>query len=159
MKERNGSEPEFAGAKGPFQKDTLLRKVKKIGEKAGKNIVVMNSVAVCGRDHLLSAYQHASKAFLEHRALARDFSAEFLRYLTGERQVSVAIEKGGIRDGCSMVILSEIPVDTIIGALGLERDDSLIECSEKKKNYLGINLEGIKGEDMALELTAMVALL
>lgn len=159
MKERNESEPEVAGAKGPFRKDALLQKVKKIGEKAGRNIVLINSMAVCGRDHLLSAYHHASKAFLEHRALARDFSAEFFRYLTGERQVSVAIEKGGIRDGCSMVILSEIPVDTVIGALGLERDDSLIECTEEKKNYLGINVAGIKGEDMALELTAMVALL
>lgn len=159
MKERDGHVPEFAGAKGSFRKEVLLEKVRKIEAETGKRLIPINPMAVCGRDHLLSAYLHTMDAFSEGRAVAKDFSAEFFRYLTGKRQVSVAIEKGGIAENGAVIILSEMPADRVISVLGLERDDDLIECSAEKTEYLGINGTGIKGEEMALELTAMVAVL
>jgi len=158
MRGREGAEPEMAGARGAFSPEQILGKIRQIEDEKGWKLIAANPMAVCGRDHAISAYRHTVDAFSEDRAVAKDFSAEFFRYLTGERQVSRAIEKGGLTGG-EMVLVSENPVESLIEKLGLKRDDDLIECSPEKTEYLGTGNAGIKAEEMALELVAMVAVL
>ncbi len=64
-----------------------------------------------------------------------------------------------MRDGEGVVILSELPVNEVIECLGLTREDSILECSEEKTRYLGIENPLIGGREMALEMVAMVAIL
>ncbi len=152
--ERKSLFPEIAGAKlDSLTPEALLQKIKEIKAERGVDIMVANPMAVCGREHVLSAYMHSKRSVERGDGASKELYVEFLRYLTGERQISRAMEKGGVR-GKSAVILAGCPVDYLIDMLGVERDDSFLECTEEKLRYLGI---GDKEE--ALELVAMVAIL
>ncbi len=159
MRGREKPEFDFAGAKGEVIAEEILKKAEKIRSDTGREVIPINPMAVCGSDHLVSAHYHTRKAFSEGFAVGRVFSAEFFRHLTGERQLSKAIKKGGVRDGDEVVLLSELSVKEVLEYLGLMRDDSILECSEEKARYLGIENPRIKPDEMVLELVAMVAIL
>ena len=156
MRKEGKGRPEVAGATGNMDVGELLKKVSELNAKAP--LAVANPMAVCGREHVISAYIHAKREFERGTSVSRGFSGEFLRYLTGERQISKAIEKGGIREGSGVIVVSEMPMDEILMELNLKRDDSLIPCSEEKARHLGLNCP-LPPEEMALELVAMVAIL
>ncbi len=156
MRKEGKGRPEVAGTTGKTDVEDLLRKVSELNRKG--YLGVANPMAVCGRGHAISAYMHAKREFERGTSVSREFSGEFLRYLTGERQISKAIEKGGIREGSGVIVVSEMPVDEILMELNLKRDDSLIPCSEEKARHLGLNCP-LPPEEMALELVAMVAIL
>jgi KEOPS complex subunit Cgi121 len=158
MKREGSIKPNVAGARGRIAVSEILKEIDELKKTRNAEIIPLNPLAVCGQDHILSAYIHTKRAYERGTALSRTFSGEFLRYLTGERQISVAIERGGVKDGDSVVIVSEVPVDEVLQHLGLERDDSLIMCSEEKAEYLGLN-GYLPYEEEVLEMVAMVAIL
>ena len=56
---------------------------------------ILNPVSVFGRDHLVSALGHARRAIEERRNTTDSIEMEFLLYVSGERQISKAIEVAG----------------------------------------------------------------
>ncbi len=157
------------GAKGKISSvDDVLDKLKQFCEENGCEAQLFDSMMVFGEGHLRSAYEHAVRAFDEGRNSAKSLPTEVLLYASGERQISVAIEKMGIKDGkdeVCIVLIGEADSNDLLGHLGLERKDSLLEGEVKNLKAFGISEEEMATVpvnevfDLVLERVAMVDLL
>ncbi|MFP4170506.1 MAG: KEOPS complex subunit Cgi121 [Methanomassiliicoccales archaeon] len=110
---------------------------------------------VVGRDHLESAAEHALRAFERGTNTASSLGMETLMYASGERQISRATEKMGVKghsQGMALVLFDLDP-EKALEALGMERDYSLLEGDLEKLRRHGIGEEEILAAgDLALDL-------
>lgn len=113
--------------------------------------------------HLASAHLHAKRALEEKRDSANSPGAEFLLYLTGQRQVSRAIELGGIKDDAAATILvadgerAGTVIWGILDKLGWSRDPQGIGENHHALGALGIPTPpDDELEDAILEKVALV---
>ncbi len=121
---------------------------------------------VAGRDHLLSAVQHARRAIDRGLGASGRLELEFLLYVSGERQISKAIETAGVRPGAPFVaVIGNGPASKEIRArFGWVEDASRIESSPAKLRALGfskmeIDAAGSAAANLVLEKVARVDLL
>ena len=140
MREGN---PEIIGTSPISNPDDILSKI-------GNSLIVSHSV-VCGKRHVLSAYFRAKRNIERQTAIGSSFATEFFRHLTGERQVSAAINKSKIKVGEKAVLITHDP--SLLEKLGLEPDESALECECRK---LGLPEDSGDCEDRALERSALV---
>lgn len=160
---------QILGAKGKISSvDDVLDKLKLFCKENGCEAQLFDSEMVFGEAHLRSAYEHAVRAFDEGMNSAKSLATEVLLYASGERQISVAIEKMGIKDGkdeVCVVMIGEADPNDLLGYLGLEREDSLLEGDVENLKAFGISEEEMvtvpENEvfDLVLERVAMVDLL
>jgi len=120
---------------------------------------------VAGRDHILSAADHARRAIERGLAASGTFELELLLYVSGERQISKAIEAAGVRAGRPFVAVIENGRDSreVLERFGWQPDASLIETSPAKLRALGfskaeIEASGERSSDLVLEKVARVDL-
>lgn len=154
---KEGDEPDIEVVSGIVDADSLIR------EAAPRGIVAVNPDIVCGRDHVISAWLRAAREFRRGSAKGDSLSTEFLRYLTGERQVSKAIELAMV-EGDTAVLVSDSSLDGFIGYMGLKREKIEIKCDRRKLRALGMTdraMEalGERAGDWILEKSALVAVL
>ena len=111
------------------------------------NFALINPAVVCGKAHLKQAAYLADNAHIGEYNLSKDRSTEALLYLTAQRQISKAIDIGGITEQTTEV--AWISFDTIPNKITefLSSDDSVI--SHEKFDYSTINLD----EKVSLELS------
>jgi len=121
---------------------------------------------VAGRDHVRSAVDHARRALDRGLGASGRFELEFLLYLSGERQLSRAIEIAGVRPGRPFVAVAGNgpTLDEILEHFGWTSDESVVESSARKLAALGFSktdIEAAEGAaaDLALERVARVDLL
>ena len=121
---------------------------------------------VAGRDHILSAVEHARRSTDRGLGASEKFELEFLLYLSGERQISRAIEVAGVQPGRPFVaILGAGPrPEEILKRFGWTADESLIAPGAKKLRALGfsraeIEAAGAAAADLPMEKVARVDLL
>ena len=135
-------------------------------EQCGGQII--DADMVFGRTHIITSYEHAKRAFDEERNSSRSLAMEVLLYMSGERQISTAIEKMGIKDGTTefcIVLLGEADIEDLVHDLGLKEDDSVLEGNTSKLEAFGISqreMDTVPVErvfDLVLERVAMVDLL
>lgn len=128
-----------------------VEETKKLAENG---IYVFNSKCIVGKEHLEYAYTKAKENFERGRNIANNFHIEIMLILTGRRQISTAIKLAGMDNADSFGAISEEDFE-----LDYERDDSVLDCSEKKLRYLGIDIElGEKSCDLAFENSALLEL-
>jgi len=134
----------------------------------GGDIQLLDARLVCGRDHLVSAAEHAERAMREGTNAAKTLAVEFVLYASGERQIGDALAKMGIRDGTTqfaVVAFGSVDIATALDALALTRDDSVLEASRQKLRAFGVSKAEIdsvpedRQADLVLERVAMVDLL
>lgn len=120
---------------------------------------------VAGRDHVLSAADHARRAIDRGLAASGKFELEFLLYVSGERQISKAIETAGVRSGRPFIAIVGDGPDSreVLERFGWRADASLIETSPGKLRALGfskaeIEAAGERSADLVLEKVARVDL-
>ena len=103
------------------------------------NFALINPKVVCGQAHLKQAAYLADKAHIGGYNLSKDRSTEALLYLTAQRQISKAIEIGGITEQTTEV--AWISFDNISNKITefLSPDNSII--SHDKFDYSTINLD------------------
>jgi|TARA_B100001540_G_scaffold152272_1_gene134881 tRNA threonylcarbamoyladenosine modification (KEOPS) complex Cgi121 subunit len=103
------------------------------------NFALINPKVVCGQAHLKQAAYLADKAHIGGYNLSKDRSTEALLYLTAQRQISKAIEIGGITEQTTEV--AWISFDNIPNKITefLSPDNSII--SHDKFDYSTINLD------------------
>ena len=103
------------------------------------NFALINPKVVCGQAHLIQAAYLADKAHIGGYNLSKDRSTEALLYLTAQRQISKAIEIGGITEQTTEV--AWISFDNIPNKITefLSPDNSII--SHDKFDYSTINLD------------------
>ncbi|MCX6651423.1 MAG: KEOPS complex subunit Cgi121 [Methanomassiliicoccales archaeon] len=120
-------------------------------------VALLDADKVCGADHLSSAVLHARRAFERGENASNTLSMEVILYASGERQISKAKNKMGLRQGTervAVVLLSLGDLDQVLSDLGLRRDDSLLDCTLEKGAAYGIDPAELRtlGETLLPEL-------
>jgi KEOPS complex subunit Cgi121 len=125
-------------------------------QRAGGKGAAMDADLVCGVDHLISAALHALRAWERGESTASSIGMEAMLYASGERQISKAISKMGLKAGGGRVALLLFGIDAyqVLADLGLERDDEVLRESAEKVLRFGITEKEIEavGENRAADL-------
>ncbi|UCF49499.1 MAG: hypothetical protein JSU91_07055 [Thermoplasmatales archaeon] len=138
------------GAKGNIQDvDDFLKKVESFASKNSLRIQALNADLIYGKDHIISAVEHANRSIDRKTNTTNSLEKEILLYASGERQLKLAIPKMGVRKGTAniaFVILNEakrkIPeniANDLLKYLDLEKDDIVLEGNIDTLNKFGIN--------------------
>lgn len=93
---------------GPGTAENTRDSLLKATEGSGTDLLVLDGRAVFGTDHLSSAYYHASRAIREGRNTSDSVVMETLLYASGERQLSSAIRKMGVRQESEEVVVARL---------------------------------------------------
>lgn len=154
------------GARGRLSRvEKFMEALQSEAHSVGLEAQAFDADMVFGKDHILSAVHHAERAIEEGTNVASSRMLEILVYASGERQISTALEKVGLKEGKGrMVILAlgEGDVNQLLERLGLERDDSLIEGQREMLPTFGITEEEVETVlpdrvfDLVLERVALV---
>lgn len=160
---------EVIGVEGaPLVAGELLGTLRSVSERHGAEVQPLEPSLVFGRDHLVSAVEHAIRARSEGRGVSKSLAGEVLLYASGERQMSTALKKLGLRGSVSsaiLVILGPCPPDALVKALGWRRRDSLMDPEGKDLSGFGITKEEMstvptdRAHELILERVALVDLL
>ena len=167
---QNPEDIQIIGAKGSIEsKEQFLSRVRKyvITPFKEKEVLLqfLNADLVCGKIHLQTAIEHAQRAFLRGNAISDTLAMEILLYASGEVQISSALAKIGLSDGCenvACIIDPGIEIGSLMAHLDLTRDDGVLECTEEKLLRFGISKESISAAgsdamaDLVLEKVSMV---
>ncbi len=153
---------EIIGAKGTVAdpKD-LVRRLQSLKEG---QVLALNADLVCGREHLESAIYHALRSFHRGSNSCNTIMMETLLFASGERQISKAQEKmsPGQGEGRVAFVLFGASAEEALRISHLERDDSVLACSDAKVRRFGIEereLDAVgteKAQDLVLERVAFV---
>ena len=165
------------GAKGIIQNiDFFFKKILNISNEYKVTIQAVNADMIYGKKHLISASEHAIRAFEEKRNSTNSLAMEILLYASGERQIQRALQKIGVKKGktnIAFVIISEVKEETkekianksiekILETLKLIRDNKVLEGSIDTLRKFGITQQEImtvpknKQGNLILEKVAMV---
>lgn len=166
----NPEDIQIFGCRGSIEsKDRFIEKVQsftaKLPAKDTAIIQFVNADLVCGKAHLISAFEHAQRAFERGKNISDTLAMETLLYAAGEVQISSALSKMGISDGCenvACIIDPGVDMGGLMVHLDLTRDDGALECTEEKLLKFGITKESIAAAgstsmaDLILEKVSMV---
>jgi len=152
----------IVGARGEIRDpNQLLGRLKSV---KGGQVLALDAAMVCGREHLESAVEHARRALARGSNSSNNIMMETMLYASGERQISKAQEKMSIKagsDGVALVLFGAHK-DEVLQIIGLDEDESVLACSERKLGRFGIGpkeLEAVplaKAVDLVLERVAFV---
>ena len=145
------------GLKGDATFDDMVRHFTSLGGE----VVIMDPIYVCGKNHVISAVRHAERSFEHGTNRSKTLLTEILLYAAGERQISKALEKMRPKAGCKEYALAllDVPDDLKLNDIGMERCDSILDANEAKADALGLDRSfDIPIEDLALEMVALLDL-
>jgi len=149
----------------PGRSRGIVAEAKRLGDRLGIEILLMDARMVFGRVHVESAVEHAARAFKRGTNVASSMMMEVLLYASGERQLSSAIEKMGVRDGTrqvAIVVSDRMKQKTILRELGISADDSVLGARAGRLTAFGVTPKATSGvpkekaADLALERVALV---
>lgn len=143
---------DISGARGRINDiDAVILKLKKLGEKYHVIIQLFDARLIFGKKHLESSIIHAQRAFESKTNLAGDMAIEILLYSSGERQISQAIGKIGIKKDCQEfgLVLCQEPGDEpshdldeirnqVLKELSFDRDDGVLDGDRNVLERFGI---------------------
>lgn len=167
------------GATGKIQDlEQFLKQVQKISKDYSVTIQTLDAEGVYGKQHLLSAAEHAIRAVRQKTNTTRSLAMEVLLYASGERQITLSLEKLGVQretktfafviidsvDDISETSgnLTEEEIDQFLKTAGLKQNDSVLEGSKDTLIKFGIakkelnTITKAKYGDLILEKVAMV---
>ena len=148
--------------------DDLLSRSKALAAELGIEILLMDADVILGKVHIESALEHASRAFERGTNVASTRMLEVMLYASGERQLSSAIGKMGIKAATTRVAVvnsGQSRQAEVFESLAIERDDRVLEGDTSKLAAFRIPQEEIesvgkeKACDLVLERVARVDLL
>lgn len=143
------------GVRGDCPFDRIVDHVTSLGGE----VILLNPLYVYGREHVLSAVEHAERAFRNGTHRSKTFLTETIMYIAGERQAGRALKRmRPISDSEPRVaVLFDID-DPKLEDVGLTRDDSVVEGNPEKAKAMGLDTHGmdVSYEDLALELVAVL---
>jgi len=158
------------GAKGNIANiEDFLKNVTDFSQENNLTIQVFNADLIYGKNHLISAYEHAKRAFIKKTNTANSFEMEILLYASGERQLKLAIPKMGVKKGKANIAIfleskkiTTNQISELLNKLSLKKEDKVLEGNINKIEKFGINKNSIatvskdKYCDLILEKVAMV---
>ena len=148
--------------------ESILDNAKEFAAKSGVEILLMDANLVFGRNHLESAVEHAFRAFERGTNVATAKMLEVMLYASGERQLSTAIKKLGVKGTtrCLAIVVSDqSKLDEVMERLQITKDGTVLNGNTENLISFGISREAISGTsgdkvmDLVLEKVALVDLL
>mgnify|MGYP001259469338 CR=1 FL=1 len=168
---------EVVGARGTIQNvDEFLQQLLGFSEEHHLVIQALDAKAVYGKDHLVSAAEHAVRAFHQGRNAMNSLALELLLYAAGERQIQKAIKKMGVKQGKGQVAFviidkkkrpakgktNDMIVASLVRIFHFVRDDKVLEGTKDTLTRFGITQREIwtvpeqRYGDLILEKVALV---
>ena len=164
------------GAKGEIKDiDVFLKKINSFSTENNLIIQVFNADLIYGKDHIISAVEHAKRAFERKTNTTNSLEKEILLYASGNRQLKLAIPKMGVKEGSGKIAFvfvnnekGEIPnriTNDFLNNLNLKTDDKVLEGNRETLIKFGIKeneIETVTEEKYSyiiLEKVAMVDIL
>jgi len=147
-----------------YDPETFIDGLANIGEG---EVLALNADLVCGKEHLESAVEHALRSFERGTNTANNIMMETMLFASGERQISKAQDKMGVKrdaERIALVLFAAKP-DPVLKYLGLRRDDEVLEASKEKALRFGITRNELdevsegKEADLVLEKVAFLEVL
>lgn len=143
------------GIRGPAPFDTIVSHFTSMGG----DVVLLDPDMVAGRRHVLSAANHAERAFAEGTNRSKTLPTEIIVYCAWERQIGKALAKMRPKEGRDEYVALLMDVDDPrLDEIGMERDDSLVDATPWKAERLGLGSCFLSPEEQAVENVAMVEL-
>ena len=162
----------IVGAKGNIKDtDVFLKQVMDFSQDHGFVVQVFDADVIFGKKHLVSAFEHAARAFERKKNSTNSLAMEILLYASGERQLKLAIPKVGVQNGkCNIAFvfvkdtktLDDSSIQILLKKLSLVRDDTVLEGDADTLRRFGLDERQIKTVtkakygDLILEKVAMV---
>ncbi len=118
----------------PIDVDNYLKKIK-LKQNKEIHLQIINPKFIVSEKQILVSIYHTLKAFKQNRNKARDIGTEFLLRISGQKQISSALEIYGINETSEMVMIiafggekeeNKEEVENFMQQLNLS-DDKLIE--------------------------------
>ena len=155
----------IVGAQGSIESNILLEKINKLGSP----VQVFDASYICGKDHILVAYEHAKRAFEDGRNTCKTIEMELILYASCRRQIKDALDLVGAKNcGDYAFVFFELrkkPAERFITEdLKLKIDNCVLHSSiEKLKKFVDEKeLEAVDKTfyfDLLFEKIAMVELM
>jgi len=132
----------------------FMTHVNQFAEKKTIEIQLFDASMIFGSIHLKSAFVHALRAFQREEMATHSLGMELLFYASGERQITRAIQKMGIKQGETTIIICFLfpknfhnNIDTIIDNFlthfDLKQKESVIEPDKTMISRFGISNNAI----------------
>lgn len=150
----------------------FLKKVTQFVKENNVLIQVFDAELIYGKNHLISAYEHAKRAMDRKKNTTNSIEMETLLYASGERQLKLAIPKMGVKKSSVSVALIFIAesktkisnqlISEFLKELSLNRDDGVLEGNENTLKKFGITeteirtVMKVKYGNLILEKVALV---
>ncbi len=135
------------GARGSIDIDAAINELK----KHCKICQIFDAGVVCGKEHVMAAYEHAKKAFQNGDNITRSIEMEMLLYVSAMRQIDEAIKFAGAKEKGEYAIfmygLPEERAKEVVMSLGLKIDDSVLLPDLNKIKKFGITEKELKTVD------------
>ena len=168
------------GARGSIADvDLFLQKLIEFATKEQLVVQALNADMVYGKEHLLSAAEHALRSWAQGTNATNSLTLEILLYAAGERQIQKAIRKMGVRTGKQSIALLLVDmkkqkrnrkaydrvIDKLLCTFHLTSDDKVLEGNNDTLKHFGITAEELRTVpktmygDLILERVAMVDVL
>lgn len=164
------------GAKGDIQSvDSFLKQMESFAQNHDVIIQAFDADLIYGKNHLISAFEHAKRAMDRKTNTTNSLEKEILLYASGERQLKIAIPKIGVKEGkanIAVVIVNEFEdidgkisdhlIDELLKLFSLNWNDKVLDGNMDTLINFGINENEIKTVtkskygDLILEKVAMV---
>jgi KEOPS complex subunit Cgi121 len=105
------------------------------------------------------------RAFERKKNISSTMAMEILIYAAGESQISNALAKIGLKDGCERIAVvadGKLDINGLLAHLNLKKDDEVLDYKDFKLREFGISENEIstvgkkKLKDLVLERVAMV---
>ena len=153
--------------------EPFINEINKFAREKEMHIQVFDASMICGKVHLESAILHTIRADEQQRMAAQTLEMELMLYASGERQLTKAIPKIGVKKDqttIALALLSKHHSDKMLGSIidviekrfHIKKDDSLLNISIEKMRRWEIsesiinNLSEDEYEDVILEKVAYV---
>ena len=125
----------------------------------GGDVIILNPLYVYCEEQVLSAVEHAERAFRNGTNRSKTLLTEIIMYISGERQASKALRKVRPAEGAEESILVLLNIDDPeLESIGLVEDATILESNDEKAKALGLDTKGMDVDlrALAMELVAML---
>jgi len=124
----------------------------------GAEAIVFDPEFICGKDHVLSSYLHAERAFAQGTQRSKNILTETILYTAADRQIGRAIKKMSPKEDTDKFVVLVIGDcdDLALSSINAEIDDSLIECTENSAVNMDLEKSSLPYTELILEHIAVV---
>lgn len=114
----------------------FITKVNIFGEKNGIEIQLFDARLIFGKEHLQSAFEHAKRSFQRGESATRSLGMELLLYASGERQITKAIKKMGIKKDLDWIVSVFIFPSNLNNNIDIIKDNFYKDFSLQNNNLV-----------------------